>query len=159
MQEAVLVFDASTFNPDKNFKTTKPRLKAKTQRQLRDQTIINSLFAKLKYQKKFNVNELRYIAWQDLPDTGDQHVLIEVERLAADNPNCLVIFITRDQGFTYSSMWRPYSSRVYVMVLPLFTCYGCTRLDMAKIIAADIRDFLNFGHVCISNLHSPELLN
>ena|SRR3989339_300173 len=161
VQQAKLVFDASTFNPFKKFKTTKPRLKAKLQRQLQDQPLIDHLIARLKYQKEFTINEFIFVAWQNREHNDDEHILLDVEKVADDNPDCLVIFITRDRGFTYAAGWHSYNSNVYIIRLPA-VFFGKSsdqfnRLDMMKIIQKDITNLFVTGSVTFSRLYSPAI--
>ena len=161
VQQAKLVFDACTFNPSKKFKTTKPRLKAKLRRQLQDQLIIDQLIARLKYQAGFTVNEFIFVAWQNREHNDDEHILLDVEKVADDNPDCLIIFITRDRGFTFDAGWHTYNSKVYILLLPAVffskPSDQYNRYDMMKIIQIDITNLFVTGSVTFSRLYTPAI--
>ncbi|MDP3986356.1 MAG: hypothetical protein Q8P77_02920 [Candidatus Veblenbacteria bacterium] len=161
VRQALIVLDACTFNPFKPFKTTKPRLKAKIQRQLNDQPKILQLLSKLQGGQRFVVHKCIAVAAQSWSHNDDSHVLAEIEKIAAENPGCIVIFVTRDQGFSYSADWRSYQSRVYIFVLPhVFFSKSIdqfSRLDMMYIISIDVTTFLTNGRVTYSQIYMPEL--
>lgn len=158
--EALLVFDASTFNPFKNLKTSKPRLKAKTSRQLKDQPKILQLLSRLQDGKGFSVSQFIPLALRPWGRADDEQVLNELEKLAGDYPQCVVIFITRDCGFCYASGWHPEQSRIFICILPRVyfskSISQYSRLDMMYIIAIDVTSFFTKGNVMYSQLYSPE---
>lgn len=157
--QALLVFDACTFNPLKNFKTTKVRLKKKLQHQLRDQPTISRLLGDLKHNDCFTITQFIPIAIQLWGHASDEQVLNKLEELAWEHPEQVVIFVTRDLGFCNDSGWKKEHSRVYVIVLPRQyfskTIDQYSRLEMMYIIAIDVRNFFTQGSVKLSTIFSP----
>lgn len=157
--KALIVFDACTFNPYKNFKTTKNRLKKKLQLQLRDQPRIIKLISELKHSNSFTVTELVSIAVEPWGHGSDEEVLSKLEDLAEENPDQLVIFITRDLAFCQSAGWRPELSRVFICILPLRffkkSIDQYSRYEMMLIIAKDIKNLFTYGQVTFSRLYTP----
>ncbi len=157
--KALIVFDACTLNPYKNFKTTKVRLKKKLQVQLRDQPRIIRLISELKQGNGFSITQFLPIAVESWGHGSDEEVLDKLEDLAEENPDQLVIFITRDLSFCQAAGWRPELSRVFICILPLRfftkTIDQYSRYDMMLIISKDIKNLFTYGQVTFSRLYTP----
>ena len=160
IREAVVVFDCCTFNPFKDFKTTKRRLKAKFRAQALLQPRVLQYIRKLQEAEKFHVSQVVPLACQSWGHGTDLQVLEKVEQIAGENPQVIVIFVTRDYGFCQSAEWHAEHSRVYICVLPR-TFSGKTvdqynRLEMMYIISIDVTHFLTQGKVTYCRLYCPD---
>lgn len=159
IRQALLVFDACTFNPFKDFKTTKVRLKDKLQIQLRDQPRIVRLLGDLKHNSDFTITQFIPIAIKVWGHGSDEQVLEKLEELAWEYPDHIIIFVTRDLGFCADSGWKEEVNRVYIIMLPRKyfskTIDQYSRLDMMYIIAIDVTNFFTQGKVTLSTIFSP----
>ncbi len=161
VRRVLLVFDASTFNPFKNFKTTKVRLKKKLFNQIKDQPRVLSLMADLKQGPGFVVKGFIPIVTEPWGHGDDIQILDKLEEIASENPGHLIIFITRDLGFCQESGWQAHLSRIYICVLPRKflskTIDQYSRLDMMYIISIDIINLLTIGQPKYSQLFAPAI--